>query len=135
MAKFLGYSSGHPWYYFLGGRALYPKEILAEVKAGSYRGFITDIDRAARLAEPKRSETLRKLKAQFVEELKQDIARYRECVLELHRYRLSEEDEELPSSSAEIHTSVSLKHNHILNDFAHLLRIEELLSVQRDLFA
>jgi hypothetical protein len=41
---------------------------------------------------------------------------------------------ERPVSSADIHMSMSLKHNHIYNQFAHLLTLDELLGRQRDLF-
>ena len=34
----------------------------------------------------------------------------------------------------DIHTALSLKHNHLVNNFAHLITLDELLTKQMDLF-
>ncbi|MEM7147754.1 MAG: hypothetical protein AAF591_21805 [Verrucomicrobiota bacterium] len=62
-----------------------------------------------------------------------DVSEYREVVRELHRYRKTEVTQGKPEF-ADVHCDVSLKHNHLYNDFAHLIRLEELLSYQPDLF-
>jgi len=38
------------------------------------------------------------------------------------------------TACTDIHTGISLKHNHLYNDFAHLLTLDNLLSKQPDLF-
>lgn len=131
-----GYGAGHPWFYFLGGPVLTPKEIRAEVKYTGYRGYLAeDICIADRKPEPHRSKALRELRAEVRRMLGEDISRYRKVARELHAYRREHAHVEvLPSSSADVHTAISLKHNHIYNDFAHLLRLDEALSKQRDLF-
>lgn len=62
--------------------------------------------------------------------LRSDLSRYRRVVFLLHEHR--KETSEI--TCAEVHTSVSLKHNHIYNELAHLAWIDDLLSVQLDLF-
>ena len=69
-----------------------------------------------------------------MEELKRDISGYRRRALELHRYRAANPLLERPTCCADIHTNISLKHNHLVNDFAHLITIDVLLKVQGDLF-
>jgi hypothetical protein len=126
-----GYSPGHPWYYKLRGRPLYPKEIGEHAIASGYRGY--DADRIAaldRLAEPKRSQQLRVLRSEIAGEIASDIGRYREVVREL-RAEGSEPD---CGSSSDLHMSASLKHNHLYNGFARLAFTEELLAKQGDLF-
>ncbi len=130
-----GYDPGHPWYYFLGGRPKRLREILEATRACGYQGYARqDIAAADAMAEPKRSETLRAMRAKFEAGLRRDISRYRECVRELRRT-----DWQLPQSGAataslDIHTALSLKHNHIANNFGHLIYLDELLTQQRDLF-
>lgn len=81
-----GYNPGHPWYYFLGGRPKRLKEILQATRACGYQGYAReDIAAADAMAEPKRSETLRAMRAKFEADLRRDISRYRECVRELRR--------------------------------------------------
>ncbi len=135
MAKHLGYSSGHPWYYHLGGRPLFPKQIREETRAGGYRGYAQDdIADADRLAEPKRSQSLRAFQAQFTDDLRRDLSRYRQCVRNLRLYRMKHAGDALEPVCDGVHVAVSLKHNHLVNDFAHLIWLDELLSRQRDLF-
>ncbi len=130
-----GYNPGHPWYYFLGGRPKRPKEILEATRLSEYQGYAReDIKAADALTEPKRSQKLRSLRAKFEADLRRDISRYRECVRELRRT-----DWQLPQSgvtmaSLDIHTALSLKHNHMANNFGHLIYLDELLSKQMDLF-
>ncbi len=133
---YCGRSAGHPWFYFLGGPVLTPKQIRESVRLSGYRGYLADdISHADRKPEPHRSTALRKLRAEVQRMLWADISRYREVARELHAYRKEHAHVEvLPNMSAEVHTSMSLKHNHIYNQFAHLLTLDELLSRQRDLF-
>lgn len=127
----LGYDAGHPWYYVLGGAPLGPKQILRSVRARRYRGYLQEeIALSAARCEPRRSEELRKIRMCVHSSLRIDLARYRELVRALRRSRRSGEAPEC----SDLHTAVSLKHNHLFNDLAHLDWIDELLSVQLDLF-
>jgi hypothetical protein len=59
-----GYAPGHPWYYKLGGRPLYPGEIRDHAVTSNYRDYDADTIAAMdNLAEPKRSEKLRGLRS------------------------------------------------------------------------
>lgn len=127
------YAPSHPWYYLLGGDILKPSAILAEVKTSGYRGYLSSqIEKSANKSEPQRSIELRKLDNESRSALFSDISRYRECVRELRLIR--EQHNENRTECLDIHVSISLKHNHIYNDFAHLIRLDELLSEQPDLF-
>ncbi len=133
--KHRGYCPGHPWFYFLGGKPRRPKEILEATRLSGYQGYARErIAAADAMAEPNRSETLRAMRSGFETDLKRDISRYRECVRELRRTDWIMPDGEAVISCGEIHTSLSLKHNHMVNDFAHLIWLDELLSQQMDLF-
>ena len=128
------YSPGHPWFYLLGGRVLTPKEIKKSVRASDYKDWRADeLEKLEAKAEPQRSQDLRKLRATVLAELADDLSRYRQVALELHRYRRRTAGQELPCHA--VHTSASLKHNHLFNDFAHLIAIDDLLAQQPDLFA
>jgi len=130
-----GYSAGHPWYYVTGGRRLSIKEIQASVIASGYRGYMAhDIDKADQLNEPKRSGKLRSIRKEAKEALIFDISRYREVARDLVRRRGAGLDDVDELECADVHMSMSLKHNHIYNQLAHLLVIDELLSQQGDLF-
>ncbi|MBA4226225.1 MAG: hypothetical protein C0456_06290 [Hyphomonas sp.] len=127
----LGYDAGHPWYYVLGGVPLGPKKILNAVRRRGYRGYLQDeIASADGRCEPRRSQELRSIRQKVASSLRDDLAQYRRAVLHLRRYRKSSDRQ----SCTDIHTAVSLKHNHLFNDLAHLDWIDELLSVQLDLF-
>ena len=130
-----GYSAGHPWYYLLGGVVLSPKQIREATRQSSYQGYArNDIHAADRKAEPKRSATLRQYREKFEADLKQDLRFYRRMALTLHRYRKQRGIAETPVCSDDIHMAMSLKHNHLVNGFAHLILIDELLNQQGDLF-
>lgn len=127
----LGYDAGHPWYYVLGGAPLGPKKILRSVRARRYRGYLQEeIALSAARCEPRRSEELRKIRVSVLSSLRIDLARYIELVRALRRSRRSGE----AHACSDLHTAVSLKHNHLFNDLAHLDWIDELLSMQLDLF-
>lgn len=130
-----GYDSGHPWYYLLGGAILPPKQIREDVRQSGYRGYLAkEIAAANAKPEPQRSRALRKLRARVCEDLAQDISGYRRRALQLHRYRATHPVPDHPKCSEDIHVNIALKHNHIFNDFAHIITIDALLSVQTDLF-
>ena len=76
---------------------------------------------------------LKLLREQIKESLKNDISRYRQVALELHRYRKTT-TEICDPICKDIHTSMSLKYNHIFNEFANLKYIRQSLSYQPDLF-
>ncbi|MGJ8572291.1 MAG: hypothetical protein ACSHXI_16495 [Hoeflea sp.] len=134
-AQCCGYGSGHPWYYLLGGRVLYPKEIRAQVNAATYRGYLKDdILATAARQEPKRSEALRKIRHEVIAGLRRDIARYRQCAFELMNHTLEQDRTARLVSCDDVHVAISLKHNHIVNGFAHLALLNELPEQQGDLF-
>ena len=130
-----GYSPGHPWYYFLGGKPLMPRQILEATRASGYEGYAREEIKAAdRLPEPKRSQKLRALRKRFEADLWRDISRYRECVRKLNNGDWLALDRDKVMVCNDIHTALSLKHNHLVNNFAHLIMLDELLTKQMDLF-
>lgn len=127
------YHPGHPWYYLLGGTPPLPKQIMRKVKERGYRGYRQHyIEEAAAKAEPARSAALRAIRDEARRSLFANLSRYREVVHGLRTYR--QNPSEQPCFCSDVHQSVSLKHNHIYNDFAHLIWLDELLSEQPDLF-
>lgn len=129
------YNSGHPWYYLLGGPILLLKDIQSAARQSKYRGYRRDDIRAAdNKTEPARTAALRAIQSEVVIELKRDIAGYRTRVLQLRRYRAANALPDKPRACDDIHTNISLKHNHLFNDFAHLITLDDLLSKQGDLF-
>jgi hypothetical protein len=130
-----GYSPGHPWHYHLGGRPLTLKQIRESVRRSGYRGYMAgDIAAIDRKAEPQRSAELRRLRAHVLAELKADISRYRDVVRDLRRYRESAAEDCTAACCNDVHVAISLKHNHIYNDFGHLILLDDLLTRQGDLF-
>lgn len=125
MADHQGYGSGHPWYYHLGGAVLTPKQILCDVESDGYHGFLSDISEADRLREPKRSQALRRHRESVLADLNRDLSIYRRVVRKL---RLNGRED------MDACVAVSLKHNHLYNDFGHLAWLDQLLAVQGDLF-
>ena len=129
------YDTGHPWYYVLGGRVHFPKQILEAVKTKGYQGYMArDIAEADRKPEPKRTEALRQLKTQVLVELRKDVSAYRQYACWLRQYRHKHEISEAAPSCEGVHVAISLKYCHIYNDLAHLHTLEELLNLQPDLF-
>lgn len=130
-----GYNAGHPWYYVLGGSVLRPKEIVIAVKARGYQGYkADDILQADKRPEPQRSEALRSIKANVLKSLWDDLSRYRALAIQLRKYRQTNDPKYAGEICNGIHTSISLKHNHIYNDMAHLHLLDECLGKQKDLF-
>lgn len=129
------YHAGHPWYYRLGGRVLFPSEIKAKVTLDDYPDLmIEDILVASNMTEPKRSERLRTIRDNIRQSLRRDLNRYLECVRELKARRLDPDPPEQPISSC-VYMAMSLKHNHIYNRYAQLMICEQHLTQQGDLFA
>lgn len=128
-----GRGPGHPWYYVLGGAVLPPRAILERTRARNYRGYMScEIDRIDRMDEPKRSEALRSIKDRVLKDYRADLSIYRQCACELHRTRRECQND--PPECLDIHVSLSLKHNHLWNNLAHLAELDRLLSRQGDLF-
>lgn len=126
---------GHPWFYVLGGRPMYPSDIKAAVRENGHIGWMyEDIKAAAALAEPQRSEALRAMREIELRRLCRDISIYRKSVGELRSYRRTIEPALDERSCADVHVSMSLKLSHLINGFAHLLQLDDLLAEQRDLF-
>lgn len=131
----MGYSSGHPWYYVLGSKALYPSEIRTSVNIEAYPNLMIEaVLKASIMAEPIRSERLRGIRLKIRDRLRTDLSRYLECVRDLKSLRSSGAAEVKPVCG-DIHVSMSLKHNHIYNGYAQLMICENHLAQQADLFA
>lgn len=129
------HSSGHPWYYLLGGTVLTPKQIRCAVINRGYQGYLRDdIAAADKKAEPQRSQALKALQRRALDELQRDLNGYRRRALDLHRYRATSNVSDSPVSCHDVHTAISLKHNHLINDFAHLITLDRLLTKQGELF-
>ncbi len=129
------YDTGHPWYYFLGGSILTVKQIRDEVQADGYCGYLESyIAEADRKPEPQRSAMLRKFKRRAIDDLKRDLSGYRKRVLEMHRHRKQNPKSGVWRACDDVHTNISLKYNHLYNDFAHLIYLDDLLNRQGDLF-
>lgn len=127
-----GYGPGHPWYYVRGGEPLTPRQILRSVEDSRYKGCLAaDIAKLDSLSEPKRSELLRALQVRVRSECRANFCAYRRFVRKLRAHRLQQPAE---CACANVHVAISLKHNHLYNDFAHLLELHRLLTFQRDLF-
>lgn len=128
------YNSGHPWYYKLGGAILKPNEILEAVKNRGYQGYMAkDIAKASSKAEPARSKALAEIKKEVLCSLWRDISRYRQLACQLYKERQSSGIDQESRSCNDLHTSMSLKHNHIYNDLAHLHLLDGFLN-QFELF-
>lgn len=129
------YGTGHPWYYVLGGPVLKPRKIIERIKERKYQGYMADdIITADRKPEPQRSEALRAIKDKAIRSYRRDLSCYRELACELRKYRQRHALTIDIHVCENIHTNISLKHNHLYNDFAHLILLDELLSRQPDLF-
>lgn len=134
ISKHRGYGAGHPWYYVLGGEIPALKAIQAHARAMQYGSCAADdIVKAAAKAEPQRTAALNSFKSKFKADLQNDISRYRECVRELNALRKQRLQVEMPTVCNGKHISMSLKFNHLINDFVHL-HVLEGLHTQRDLF-
>lgn len=97
----------------------------------SYRGDLQEeIALSAARCEPRRSEELRKIRVSVLSSLRIDLAR---CCVLVRALRPSRRSGEAAERS-DLHTAVSLKHNHLCNDLANLDWIDKLLSMQLDLF-
>ena len=102
-----GYAAGHPWYYHLGGRRLSLKEIRQAAINSGYRGYDSEeIDRIAKMQEPRRSELLRTMRQKFALDLIDDISRYRKLARELVKYRNEGLDSKQSRCCDDIHTNM-----------------------------
>lgn len=129
------YGAGHCWYYKLGGKALTPKQILADVKKSGYQGYMQDdFEKLNKKAEPMRSAGIRKLTLKVKESLKHNMAQYRKYARELADLRKHPSLLDQDPICSDVDMNMSLKHNHIYNDFAHLVYLETIKSKQLDLF-
>lgn len=105
-----------------------------EVRLAGYKGYREDdIQQAAAKPEPERSRTLRRIRQETMNSLRENISIYRKVARELHSYRREHAGQEIPNCSAPVHTSMSLKYAHIYNDFGHLELLDS-LPQQADLF-
>lgn len=100
-----------------------------------YQGYMSDDIKAAdKKPEPQRSEALRAIKDKVIHSYRSDLSCYRELACELRRYQ-QELTLTIDSPVCEnVHKNISIEHNHLYNDFAHLVLLDELLSHQPDLF-
>jgi len=90
-----------------------------------YRGYIeNDILHADNKLELQRSENLRSIKTAVLERFWADVSYYRELATQLLKYHKTNAPEYWGTICDNVHTNISLKHNHIYNDIyndmAHL---------------
>jgi hypothetical protein len=120
------YKPSHPWYYKLGGKPPTLKSIRDYAINQKYQGYLSDdIAKARRQNEPKRSEQLKHLSNRITANLWRDIACYRQ--LRRHYALLSFHGKLNQNSDIcdDIHTSFSLKHNHLSNHFTQLHQLHQ----------
>lgn len=128
------YSICHPWYFLLGGPVPHPSVIRAQVIETELTGYRRDeFAQISCMAEPQRSAAHRKAIEEVKTELRRDISKYRQCVVELRRYCETQDASEEPRCAASVHTNLSLKVSHMINGFAHLHQLDE-MEQQIDLF-
>ncbi len=128
------YKSCHPWYYHLGGKILTPKNILKNAKLSNYQGYLeNDIKKFNLLDEPKRTKKLDELFRNELFDLKRSLSLYRKYALEISLRRKNNLIGENDPICDDVYMSLSLKHNHIFNNFSHLILIES-FQKQMDLF-
>lgn len=131
-----GYDPGHPWYYLRGGEILSFKAIRQSVVESGYQGYMIErIRDADAKPEPKRSELLRTIRSEVVDSFRSDARRYRACASALRMHRSKGLDTQQPLACKDVHQNIALKRNHLFNDFATLIALDDLLARQRDLFA
>lgn len=129
------YPPSHSWHYVLGGSVRTPKQILKDVKTSNFQSYKkAEFDQASKLAEPERSAKLRQLTDHVKGELQRDLSCYREVALRLRRDRLRDHGKSAVAVCSDLNVSVSLKHNHIYNNFAHPIYLESLDKGQKELF-
>jgi hypothetical protein len=120
------YKPSHPWYYKLGGKPLTLKAIREQCIHAQYQGYLSDdIAKARSQSEPKRSQHLQKYLNSITADLWRDIACYRQ--LRRHYALLSFHGKLNQNSDIcdDIHTSLSLKYNHLSNHFIHLHQLHQ----------
>ena len=126
-----GYPPEHPWFYKLGGKPPYPKAIRNAAIASGYRGYDADtITSLGECAEPKRSNSLRQLRARIERELCQDISAYRDIVRGIYALRRGARTNDDFSATTCPYMAASVKHAHIYNGFARLAYVDEPLNAQ-----
>lgn len=122
-----GYGPTHPWYYVLGGTPLSPKQILLNVAASGYQGYRSDeISTIANRPSKVRYVKAEELQHVVLQEFRKNVHRYRRVVHELYQYRRTEHAD--TEACKDVHVAVSLKHNHLYNDLAHVIRLEQILA-------
>jgi hypothetical protein len=120
------YKPSHPWYYKLGGKPPALKSIRDYAINQKYQGYLSDdIAKARRHSEPKRSEHLQQYTNSITANLQRDITIYRQ----LRRDYALPSHQGKPNQNTnicdDIHTSLSLKYNHLSNHFIHLHQLQQ----------
>jgi hypothetical protein len=126
------YKPSHPWYYKLGGKPPTLKAIRDYAINQKYQGYLSDeIAKARRQNEPKRSEHLQQYTNSTTANLQRDVACYRQ--LRRHYALLSHQGKlnQIPDICDDIHTSLSLKYNHLTNHFIHLHQLQQCTVIEQ----
>ena len=133
----MGYDPGHPWYYKLGGRILWPSEIKAEVLQSGGRGYLDrEIDKICQMPTDKRPKAIAEMRARICSELRQDLKGYRRAARSLRWRR----DFQGPTTwffdtYQDPITAMSLKFCHVYNGMANLNHLDSLnVEIQWSLF-
>jgi hypothetical protein len=126
------YKPSHPWYYKLGGKPPTLKSIRDNAIHQKYQGYLSDdIAKARHQSEPKRSEQLKHLTDRITADLQRDITIYRQLRRDYALLSFHGKLNENPDICDDIHTSLSLKYNHLSNHFIHLHQLQQCLVIKQ----
>jgi hypothetical protein len=126
------YKPSHPWYYKLGGKPPTLKSIRDYAINQKYQGYLSDdIAKARRQSEPKRSEQLKHLTDNITADLWRDITIYRQLRRDHALLSLHGNLNKNTNICNDIHTSLSLKYNHLSNHFIHLHQVQQCLVIKQ----
>ena len=126
------YKPSHPWYYKLGGKPPTLKSIRDNAINQKYQGYLSDeIAKARRQSEPKRSEHLQQYITSITADLWRDVACYRQLRRHYALLSLHGKLNQSPDICDDIHTSLSLKHNHLSNHFIHLHQLQQCTVIEQ----
>ena len=120
------YKPSHPWYYKLGGKPPTLKSIRENAIHQKYQGYLSDdIAKARRHSEPKRSEHLKHITDSITADLQRDITIYRQLRRDYALLSYQGKLDQYTNICNDIHTSLSLKYNHLSNHFIHLHQLQQ----------
>ena len=128
MADHMGYDSGHPWYWYLGGAIPTVEDIRKEAEK-SARGYLQyEIEKLATKPEPRRSRDIQKMREDVEEGLKRSLKQYSHyCnrVRYRRRWQGPWEDQNM-DIWREPNQNACLVHNHLHNAYGNLAHLDQI---------